>query len=123
MKRDSSIHSLISRNPWIWDRKREELIRSMLRTFSRFQVVITDRYHGTIFSQIVNTPVVVLSTADHKLSSGVKWFPKEEFGKNIFFAANLEEAYKLADEILSRKGKIYKNPSYFKQKYYINRLE
>ena len=113
----------IKAKPWVWDSKREELVRYMLNKFSRYQVVITDRYHGTIFSQIVNTPVIVLSSADHKLSSGVKWFPKEEFEENIFFAENLDEAYKLAEEILKRNGKIYKNPSYFKLKFYANRLE
>lgn len=113
----------IKARPWVWDRKREELIRSMLKTFSRYQVIITDRYHGTIFSQVVNTPVIVLSSADHKLSSGVKWFPKEDFGKNIFFANNLDEAYNLVVEILKRKGKVINNPPYFKGKYYSNRLE
>lgn len=113
----------IKASPWVWDRKREELIRSMLKTFSRYQVIITDRYHGTIFSQIVNTPVIVLSSADHKLSSGVKWFPKEDFGKNIFFTNNLDEAYNLVVEILKRKGKVINNPPYFKRKYYSNRLE
>ncbi|UKK79692.1 polysaccharide pyruvyl transferase family protein [Segatella baroniae B14] len=29
----------------------------MLEYFAKFQCIITDRYHSTIFSQIVNTPV------------------------------------------------------------------
>ncbi|WP_082026255.1 polysaccharide pyruvyl transferase family protein [Prevotella pectinovora] len=45
---------------------------AILQQFAKYQVVITDRYHGTIFSQIVNTPVIVISSTDHKLRSGVK---------------------------------------------------
>lgn len=103
---------------WKWDYNREVLIRRILKQFSHYQVVITDRYHGTIFSQIANTPVIVISSADHKLSSGVKWFPRNLFEENITFAENLNEAYLRATEILKRKGKIKINPSWFKDTYY-----
>lgn len=63
---------------------------------SHYRLVITDRYHGAIFSQIVSTPTIVLSSADHKLSSGVKWFPKEQFTNYIAYANDLDEAYQLA---------------------------
>ncbi|WP_373316094.1 polysaccharide pyruvyl transferase family protein [Segatella bryantii] len=42
---------------WKWQKEREALIRKMLEYFAKFQCIITDRYHSTIFSQIVNTPV------------------------------------------------------------------
>lgn len=106
---------------WKWDRNREALIRSMLERFARFQLIITDRYHGTIFSQIENTPVIVLSSTDHKLSSGVNWFPKDLFSDNMHFARSLEEAYDLAQVILSRKGHITFNTTYFKDNYYSKR--
>ena len=106
---------------WSWDRNREKLIRNVLKEFSSYQVVVTDRYHGTIFSQVENTPVVVLSSADHKLSSGVKWFPKEKFGMNIYFANDLEEAYSLTNDILKREGKVYYNPTWFKENFFIAR--
>lgn len=108
----------INVQPWVWGKNREKLIRSILEEFSKYQVIITDRYHGTIFSQIVNTPVVVLSSADHKLSSGVKWFPKDNFGHNMYYAHDLDEAYNLAKNILDRNGKVFKNPPYFKDEYY-----
>lgn len=103
---------------WEWDNDREQLIGSMLHKFSEFQVIITDRYHGTIFSQIVNVPVVVINSADHKLSSGVKWFPKDKFSQNVYYAHNLDEAYQLANKILERNGKVIMNHSYFKDNYY-----
>lgn len=105
--------------PWrFWPSQRESLIRKVISDFSKYQLIITDRYHGTIFAQVANTPVIVLSSADHKLSSGVKWFPKELFGNNIFYANDLKEAYFLATTILERKGIIYKNPPYFGEKFY-----
>lgn len=103
---------------WEWESNREGLIRSMLERFSHYQLIITDRYHGTIFSQIENTPVIVLSSADHKLSSGVNWFPKDHFLGNMYYAKDLDEAYTLATEILKRDGKIITNPPYFKEKFY-----
>lgn len=111
---DTSVNVFVSK----WVHHREEIIINMLKRFSKVQVIITDRYHGTIFSQIVNTPVIVLSSSDHKLSSGVKWFPKDIFENNVYFAKNLDEAYNMANNILSRNGNIYMNPSYFKNKYY-----
>lgn len=110
----------INAKPWVWEKKRESLIISILDKFAKYQLIITDRYHGTIFSQIVNTPVIVINSADHKLSSGVKWFPKEIFKDNIFYANDLNEAYVLALNILKRDGKIFENPPYLKNKYYSN---
>lgn len=111
----------ITASMWKWEKGRETLIRKLLNKFSQYQVIITDRYHGTIFSQVANTPVIVLSSTDHKLSSGVKWFPKEVFGDMIQFAANLDEAYSLASEIIM-SSKVNTNPPYFKEKYYQTRL-
>ncbi len=110
----------IDAQPWVWEKKRKELILGMLAKFAKYRVIITDRYHGTIFSQIVNTPVIVINSTDHKLSSGVKWFPKEMFRNNMFYARNLDEVYSLTFEILKRNVKIIANPPYFKNKYYSN---
>ena len=110
----------IKAKAWTWNAHREDLIRSMLKRMAEYQVIITDRFHGTIFSQIVDTPVIVISSADHKLSSGVKWFPQDVFGGNISFASSLDEAYEKAKVILDRKGAVVKNPSYFKERYYGN---
>ena len=100
------------------DVRREQLINNMIEKISTYKVVITDRYHGTIFSVIASTPVIVLSSADHKLSSGVKWFPKEIFNEYISYAQDLDEAYELAVNILNRDNLTYNNPPYFKEKYW-----
>lgn len=108
----------IKANVWEWQNNREMLIREILKKMSEYQVIITDRYHGTIFSQIVNTPVIVINSTDHKLSSGVNWFPVDKFGENVCFAHTLEDAYEKAIKILSRNGKIIHNPTWFKDTYY-----
>jgi hypothetical protein len=98
-------------------RNRDRLIWQMIEKFSMFQVVITDRYHGTIFAAVAATPVIVLNSADHKLSSGVKWFP-EEFSDYVYFADNMNDAYLRANEVLSNYDFGYKLPAYFQENYY-----
>ena len=66
----------------------------------------------------MNTPVIVISSTDHKLSSGVKWFPKNLFEGNITFALDLDDAYNKATEILARNGKLKRNPAWFTNTYY-----
>ncbi|MGC3978507.1 MAG: polysaccharide pyruvyl transferase family protein [Paludibacteraceae bacterium] len=98
-------------------KNREVILKNMLDTFAQHKLVITDRYHGTIFSLITNTPVIVIASTDHKLSSGVKWFP-ESFRKYVSFAKDLDSAYNKAIEILSRTEIIPPLPDYFEQRYY-----
>ncbi|MEM8738119.1 MAG: polysaccharide pyruvyl transferase family protein [Planctomycetota bacterium] len=54
------------------DRKR--LLDDTLSFFNSFDAVITDRYHGLIFSTLCGKPTVVLPTIDHKLTSAFDWF-------------------------------------------------
>lgn len=114
----NSTDTTINVQQWVWEKQRRNLIIKILAKFAKYQLIITDRYHGTIFSQIVNTPVIVVNSADHKLSSGVRWFPQDIFMNNIFYAKDLDEAYCIAQKILRRNGKIVENPPYFKEKYY-----
>ena len=49
-------------------------IEGVIESYSHYRAVVTDRYHGTIFARIAGTPVVVLKTRDHKVTSGAEWF-------------------------------------------------
>ena len=98
---------------------RESILFDLFRKYSRYKVAITDRYHGTIFSLIAGTPVIVLGSTDHKLSSGVQWFPKE-FSDYVSFANNLDDAYRKAMVILNRNDMSYFLSPYFKENYYDN---
>jgi exopolysaccharide biosynthesis predicted pyruvyltransferase EpsI len=84
--------------------------------FSRFKLIITDRYHGTIFSLIAQTPVIVLKSTDHKLLSGVDWF-RGVCDDYAYFAENLEEAYQMACNIMKKEYQ-YHIEDYFDKNYY-----
>ena len=95
---------------------RGKVLDGIFDEYSRYRLIITDRYHGTIFSLIAGTPVIVLSSSDHKLSSGVKWFPAE-FSDYVKYANNLDEALQFAESAL-QKNLENKLPDYFKQNYW-----
>ena len=95
---------------------REKILFNMFEEYSKYEVIVTDRYHGTIFSLISNTPVIVLSSSDHKLESGVKWFP-QEFEEYVTFLSDINELQDKIIEILNKKYD-YKLPQYFNDVYY-----
>lgn len=102
-------------NPYWLDRHLEEKIDEVLNQYAKYKLVITDRYHGTIFSLIAGTPVVVIKTKDHKVSTGVNWF--KGLYDYVYFASDLREAYEYAEKIMS-DGRPVNPTTYFKKKYY-----
>lgn len=82
-------------------RNREIIINDFIKMISKFKLVITDRYHGTIFSLISSTPVVVLDSNDHKLSSGINWFKNSKIENYVFYASNNVDLMKYVSDILS----------------------
>lgn len=94
----------------------EEELKKVLYKFSSYKVVITDRYHGTIFSMIANTPVIVLATRDHKVKTGTEWFNGVYDGA-FQNADSIEDAFNLAEKILRSEIAIH-NTAYYKEKYY-----
>lgn len=93
-----------------------DIIQEYIYKFSKYELIVTDRFHGTIFSLIANTPVVVLKTADHKVSEGAEWFTKI-YPEYIRMAADLKDAADKAQELLSIIQRDNINPI-FKEKYY-----
>ena len=91
-------------------------ILSVIEGYSRYRLVITDRYHGTIFALIAGTPVIVLKTNDHKVSSGVDWF-RGIFDDYVTLAEDLQDAESKARTMLSRKY-TYRLDDYFNREYY-----
>ncbi|MGN1114625.1 MAG: polysaccharide pyruvyl transferase family protein [Oscillospiraceae bacterium] len=87
-----------------------------LRYFASHKVVITDRYHGTIFSMISNTPVIVLATNDHKVKTGTEWF-KGVYDGAFYNANSLDEAYDIAYSLMGSNVKLENKP-FFKTEYY-----
>jgi exopolysaccharide biosynthesis predicted pyruvyltransferase EpsI len=84
--------------------------------FARYRLIITDRFHGMVFALIANTPVIVLKTRDHKVTTGAEWL-KSIYNDSVHLAESLDEAYSLAERLLN--GEPVQPPaSYFKEAYY-----
>jgi exopolysaccharide biosynthesis predicted pyruvyltransferase EpsI len=96
----------------------KEEIMNKINLFAKYKVILTDRYHGMIFSLIANTPVVVLPTTGHKVRVGAKWF-KEDYPNSIYFCETLDEAYSKVKDIINDNIEL-KNPSIYKEKYFDN---
>lgn len=91
-------------------------IEETIDDYAQYQVIITDRYHGTIFALIANTPVIILKTTDHKVVTGADWF-ELVYEDYVYVVNDLEEASQVAQQIVT--GFEYRKlPSYFKEKYY-----
>lgn len=90
-------------------------IEGIIEDYSKYKVIITDRYHGTIFSLAANTPVIVIKTTDHKVVTGIDWF-KNVYDNHALYADSLEEAYSLAERIIN-SDIYYKLESYYDKKY------
>lgn len=92
---------------WIW---------KTIEEFARYRVVITDRYHGTIFSVIAGTPVIVLKTTDHKVITGAEWFEGHCHGR-VRLADRLEDIPELARK-LSNEQRASSRDDYFSREFY-----
>lgn len=66
---------------------KEEVVRKKIEEFRNCSVIITDRFHGVVFSLIARRPVVVLKTSGHKVSAMIEWF-SEEWKQYIYFVEN-----------------------------------
>jgi pyruvyl transferase EpsI len=60
---------------------RTETLLKYLRYIASFDAVVTDRFHGLIFSLLTRRPCVVLATYNHKIPSALDWFTDIPFVK------------------------------------------
>lgn len=93
-------------------------VDNIVERFSKYRVVVTDKFHGLIFSIIAGTPVVVIKTKDHKVTSGYEWFSKI-YPDIVYYAENQDEIAHKVSEILN-KANYCKPDNYFKCEYYDN---
>lgn len=108
----------IEGDPYYIGTHRRAVLGEFFSKVARHKLVITDRYHGTIFSVITNTPVIVLGSTDHKLSSGVKWFSDKVFSDAVYYAESPKEAVKMAKELYGKYDFTKKIPPVFNEKYW-----
>lgn len=94
----------------------QKYIEKQIDYFSRFEVVITDRYHGTIFALAAGTPVVIIKTNDHKVVTGADWF-KGIYDDYVYVANDLDDAFQIVSSI-RQKHLSYKLQPIFAAQYY-----
>lgn len=91
-------------------------IEKQIEEFAHYEIVITDRYHGTIYALAANTPVIILKTNDHKVITGADWF-KGIYDKYVYTTNSLNEVIEITKRIINEHFN-YKLSPYFKQQYY-----
>jgi exopolysaccharide biosynthesis predicted pyruvyltransferase EpsI len=94
----------------------KDYIEGIIEAYSKYKIIITDRYHGTIFSMAANTPVIVIKTNDHKVTTGVDWF-KGVYDNKVFLAESIEHALELTKNILDKRQDYTLEP-HFDVEYY-----
>ncbi len=97
-------------------RNLQRFIEEEIESYSYFKVTITDRYHGTIFSLCAGTPVIIIKTTDHKVTTGADWF-KGVYDDYVYVAKDLNDAYQKAIHICHNFNYTNLHP-YFKAEYY-----
>ncbi|MFQ3191729.1 MAG: pyruvyl transferase EpsI [Paraglaciecola sp.] len=65
----------------IGNEQRKSKLNEVLKMFSEYEYIVTDRFHGFIFLILSKKPIVVLKTVVHKLSSAYDWFDGVKFVK------------------------------------------
>ncbi len=95
-----------------------QYVNQEIEDYTKYKLMITDRYHGTIFSLVAGTPVIIIKTTDHKVTTGAEWF-KGIYDNYVYLAETLEEAYLLAEKIYNKPLSNSLLP-YFAEKYYDN---
>ena len=98
----------------------KSVIEGEIEKYSRYKVTITDRYHGTIFSLVAGTPVIIIKSNDHKVVTGADWF-NGIYDDYVYVANDLDDAYELAERICNSKLENNLKP-YFEENYYGNTL-
>jgi len=98
-------------------KNRETELFSFLDLVSKYRLVVTDRFHGTIFAAVTGTPCIALPTINHKITAMDYWYKRldtktvickdvSELAKLIFsipepFVYNPSEAVGLYYQVIS----------------------
>ena len=96
-----------------------EWFLSIIRSeISKYKFVITDRLHGTIFSLIANTPVLLIGLRSDKVQANYEWYKEvPDILQYIDKINDISELYEKIDEMLKKKYD-YRVPDYFYRKYF-----
>jgi pyruvyl transferase EpsI len=92
----SEYFDTVNRDP-VKEKIRDDVLEKCLDVFRSYDAVVTDRFHGLIFSVICHRPCVALRSIDHKLTSGIHWFKSVKF---VRFADDISDVPGLLEECL-----------------------
>ena len=95
-------------------------LENVWREFAKYRLVVTDRYHGTIFSLIAETPVLVFPSTDHKVRTGVDWFP-DSFAEYVKFVDDMTKIPEEAKKMMAVESRSPLSP-YFLERYFNDEL-
>lgn len=102
-----------------WKTMHEDLrgyLENVWNEYAKYRLVVTDRYHGTIFALIASTPVLVFPSTDHKVRSGLDWFP-ESFSDYVRFVPNPTDV-PAAAEAMFGKNLNHILPPFFRERFF-----
>lgn len=106
----------IKADPVDFNNRLQWYIERVIQDFSTYECVVTDRFHGVVFSLVAGTPVVVIKTNNHKVTQALEWF-KGVYDDYVFLADNLDDAVEKVRQL--RKVSFDHNMKpYFKEHYY-----
>ena len=99
---------------------REKCVMDMVKYCAHFKTIVTDRYHGTIFSLVANTPVVVLNTIDFKVKAACDWFP-DEYKDMFSFIDNVNDVENIVEKVreFHKIDEIPQLQDYFYRNYFL----
>lgn len=80
--------------------QREYEVIKFLNEISKAKLIITDRFHGVIFSVLTGTPVIAFKSKDHKIEEGIKWFVDLEW---VHYNPNIDEISKLIKKYINEE--------------------
>ena len=96
----------------------EGILNNIISEISKYKLVITDRLHGTIFSLIANTPVLLIGLRSDKVQANYEWYKEvPDILQYIDKINDISELYEKIDEMLKKKYD-YRVPDYFYRKYF-----
>lgn len=72
--------------------------QALVDAFAHAKVIITDRFHGVIFSVLAQTPCIALRSCDHKIIDGVKWFRDHP---GVLYAESAQEVPALVEKAMT----------------------
>lgn len=96
------------------------ILNDIVREMSKYQLVITDRLHGTIFSLIANTPVLLIGLKSDKVQANYEWYKNvPDILQYVDLIGNVSEIDEKVEGMLQKQYD-YRLSDYFYKKYFDN---